>query len=212
MLARPGCITVTFLSCMVAVRMSIFTVRTPYRVERVNITFRWIRNHDPRCPVTACVVCCLPTCVKGSSVPTKAGSSLPGFLLLVGLLVLVGWGLFREWPSSPSTLDCNAVLCAALVFLTGIGAGSDVAVLFKAPLELRNSGRFFWDDYQFWYFWVPGALFWIRLPNLLNSDTHSELWLRRAHWGNNGQKHSETSFSPLLGFLVSRISIRRFWG
>ena len=57
----------------------LFTVRDPLQGgERVNITFRWIRNHVPRCPLAAGVVCCLPTCVKGSSVPTNAGSSLPG--------------------------------------------------------------------------------------------------------------------------------------
>ena len=35
------------------------------------------------------------------------------------------------WPSFPSTLDCNDVLCAAPVYQTEIGAGLDVAVLFR---------------------------------------------------------------------------------
>ena len=37
--------------------------------ERMNVTFRWIRQHTHFCPLfKAGVVCCLPTCAKGSSV------------------------------------------------------------------------------------------------------------------------------------------------
>ena len=72
--------------------------------ERVNITFRWLKNHVPQCPLAAGVVCCLPTCVKGLPVPVHAGLNrlvwysgwvlwfllgmgllLPAFLALVGL-------------------------------------------------------------------------------------------------------------------------------
>ena len=58
--------------------------------KRVNITFRWIRNHVPRCPLAAGVVCCLPTCAKGSFVYPNTEVSLPGILSVV-LLVLLGW-------------------------------------------------------------------------------------------------------------------------
>ena len=44
---------------------------------RVNITFRWIKDHLPQCLVGAGVVCCLPTCVGGSSVSTSAGMAWP---------------------------------------------------------------------------------------------------------------------------------------
>ena len=40
--------------------------------ERVNITYRWVKNHLPQCPVGAGVVCCLPACVRGSSVSVCA--------------------------------------------------------------------------------------------------------------------------------------------
>ena len=37
--------------------------------ERINVTYRWIRQHTRFCPLfKAGVVCCLPTCAKGSSV------------------------------------------------------------------------------------------------------------------------------------------------
>ena len=40
--------------------------------ERVNITFRWLKNHVPQCLVGAGVMCCLPTCVEGLPVPVCA--------------------------------------------------------------------------------------------------------------------------------------------
>ena len=37
--------------------------------ERMNVAFRWITQHTHFCPLfKAGVVCCLPTCAKGSSV------------------------------------------------------------------------------------------------------------------------------------------------
>ena len=37
--------------------------------ERINVTYRWIRQHTHFCPLfKAGMVCCLPTCAKGSSV------------------------------------------------------------------------------------------------------------------------------------------------
>ena len=44
--------------------------------ERMNVTFRWIRQHTHFCPLfKAGVVCCLPTCAKGSSVPVMVNAS-----------------------------------------------------------------------------------------------------------------------------------------
>ena len=61
--------------------------------ERVNITFRWLKNHVPQCPLGTGVVCCLPTCVKGLPVPVCAG--LDGLVWNSGwvLLFLLGMGL-----------------------------------------------------------------------------------------------------------------------
>ena len=38
--------------------------------DRINITFRWVKQHVSSCPLfKAGVACCLPTCAQGSSVP-----------------------------------------------------------------------------------------------------------------------------------------------
>ena len=55
----------------------------------MNMTFRWIKNHLPQCPLGAGVVCCLPTCVRGSPVSASAGVTWPVWSFFLGE-VLVG--------------------------------------------------------------------------------------------------------------------------
>ena len=50
--------------------------------ERINVTFRWIRQHTTSCPLRAGVVSCLPTCAQGFSVPVMGN----------GVLALFGFG------------------------------------------------------------------------------------------------------------------------
>ena len=44
--------------------------------DRINITFRWVKQHVASCPLfRAGVACCLPTCAQGSSVPVMGNVS-----------------------------------------------------------------------------------------------------------------------------------------
>ena len=63
--------------------------------ERINITFRWVKQHVSSCPLfKAGVACCLPTCAKGSSVPVMVNASSCIFWVLWFLLgVLCTWGV-----------------------------------------------------------------------------------------------------------------------
>ena len=36
--------------------------------ERINVTFRWIKQHTVSCPLRTGVACCLPTCAQGLSI------------------------------------------------------------------------------------------------------------------------------------------------
>ena len=63
--------------------------------DRINITFRWVKQHVASCPLfRAGVACCLPTCAQGSSVPVM-GNVFPGvfwvFWFLLGILCI--WGV-----------------------------------------------------------------------------------------------------------------------
>ena len=57
--------------------------------ERINVTFRWIRQHTTSCPLRAGVVCCLPTCAQGSSATVMGNGEVLHFLGFVG----APWGL-----------------------------------------------------------------------------------------------------------------------
>ena len=52
--------------------------------ERINVTFRWIRQHTPSCPLRAGVVCCLPTCAQGSSATVMGNWGFSAFFGFVG--------------------------------------------------------------------------------------------------------------------------------
>ena len=69
--------------------------------DRINITFRWVKQHVSSCLLLkAGVACCLPTCAQGSSVPVM-GNALHGFFL--GFLVS-SWCLVHMVSSSFSGL------------------------------------------------------------------------------------------------------------
>ena len=55
--------------------------------DRINITFRWVKQHVSSCPLfKAGVACCLPTCAQGSSVPVMENASFGVFWALWFLL------------------------------------------------------------------------------------------------------------------------------
>ena len=54
--------------------------------ERINMTFRWIKQHASFCSfLKAGVACCLPTCAQGLSVPVMENA-----------LLVVFWGVFAS--------------------------------------------------------------------------------------------------------------------
>ena len=71
---------------------------------------------------------------KGSLLSSNADSFLPGFLLSVVLLALLGWGRsFLVGPLPTFVLNCVAGLRAASVPLAGCGAGLVDTLLNRTP-------------------------------------------------------------------------------
>ena len=187
MLALPGCTMETFWSWMVVVRM------------RVKITFRWIRNHVLRCLLAAGVVCCLPTCAKGSLVCSSTESFLPDFLLSVVLLALLGWELsFLIALFTPCLeLRCRASCCYWLLCW--------VRCEFGGRSSRQNSGnqQFGWISFGIILdgsHWMRSTLVWKRLPSLLNSDTYFVFWPQMAPRENGRLRNCETLFLPCFLF------------
>ena len=62
--------------------------------RRVNITYRWIRNHTPSCPLAVGVLGSLPTCVQGLPVLGLVSLGVPFLeLVFLGVLVVLVCGL-----------------------------------------------------------------------------------------------------------------------
>ena len=86
---RAGSTAVIFLVVEVCCHDKYLHCTDPKLVgERVNITFRWIRNHLSRCPLGAGIVCCLAICARGSSVSSSEGMDWSALGFWVHLLVL----------------------------------------------------------------------------------------------------------------------------
>ena len=57
--------------------------------ERINITFRWVKQHVSSCPLfKARVACCLPTCAQGSSIPVEENAVFGVFLGVFGFCLV----------------------------------------------------------------------------------------------------------------------------
>ena len=57
--------------------------------ERINVTFRWIKQHVASCSFLRTVVaCCLPTCARGLSVPVMVNVVSGVFLVLFGFFLV----------------------------------------------------------------------------------------------------------------------------
>ena len=145
--------------------------------ERVNIIFRWLKNHLPQCPLGAGVVCCLPTCVRGSSVPVTAGLEwqvwelgvIPKFLLGWGTLLLAALVLVGLWQRKRVEFWVGLWYSSQDVRLSCSHAR---ALLGDLDWPLESSGGF-------WGFWIfcnnthvmLCTLAKIRLPSLFSDDT-----------------------------------------
>ena len=82
--------------------------------DRINITFRWVKQHVSSCPLfKAGVACCLPTCAQGSSVPV-VGNIFHGvfwvFWFLLGVLCI--WGVLA-WLVSLLCTRLGLLRCAS---------------------------------------------------------------------------------------------------
>ena len=80
---------------------------------RIIVTYRWIQQHTRSCPLfKAGVVCCLPTCAKGSSVYVTGNLGFGCFwaflFLLCALCTLgvIGWAFCLLWCSGLGSCWC----------------------------------------------------------------------------------------------------------
>ena len=177
--------------------------------ERINVTFRWIRQHTPSCPLRAGVVCCLPTCAQGFSVPVVGNGGFSSFWVWWELLgALCVWRML--------------VLLVFSLILTGfefqryvfrwtrfLGGGrwrhffrNSRGVSWSTP---KSAVVFHWGSGDFGNFMLY-MLALVGQPSLRGRNACMVFRARGASWRNCRQNFRKTSFSPLFVFLLSRIS------
>ena len=129
--------------------------------DRINITFRWVKQHVSSCPLfKAGVACCLPTCAQGSSVPVMGNASFGVFgvfWLLFGVLCV--WGVLASLVS----LLCTrlGLLRCASCWTRPVGGGRwrhYLCNLWREYLKIHKTAcMYFWMQLKF-EMWKPYML------------------------------------------------------
>ena len=182
--------------------------------ERINVTFRWIKQHVSSCPLFRTgVACCLPTCAQGLSVPVVGNSGYGIFWVF--------WLLF--------CVLCAGGLLALLASLLHTRLGFLWCASYWTRLfDVVQWGHYRWNHWRecqaahkiaFHYWerdvfinWKPYMLALAGRPSLHGDYACMVYWNQGAPRRNCRQIYGETSFSPFRVFLISRNSRERFWG
>ena len=172
--------------------------------ERVNVTFRWLKNHLPQCPLGAGMVCCLPTCVKGLPVPVCAGSErlvcfsgwVLWFLLGMGLLLFAILALVGLWHRN-SMISWVIPLCSLQeAYLSSCHARETTGGHAGLGWGILGLGFFLWGSGGVREIGgtMPGTSAKVWPPSLFSYDECLVFWPYWASGGNNGRSKRETSF------------------
>ena len=111
--------------------------------ERINITFRWVKQHVSSCPLfKAGVACCLPTCAQGSSVPVMVNASCGVFFFFFFFFFFLFF-LVSSWclVHMVSSGLCWSPCCVQDLGYLGVpSAGHALWVVFSGGITFVTSG------------------------------------------------------------------------
>ena len=106
--------------------------------ERINITFRWIKQHVASCSfLRTGVTCCLPTCAWGFSFPDTGIVGLGSFWafwFLLGILCILGYLFFHCTPLRVQSLGLKDVPFTGHALWAEVGGG----IIFVTPGEFAG--------------------------------------------------------------------------
>ena len=185
--------------------------------ERINITFRWVKQHVASCSfLRTGVACCLPTCARGFSFSGTEvmgkGSFFLSFWLLLGILCILGvlallvtplvctWfgfprcGLLLDTPSGQRSVGALSLL-----------------PLGSLPGSTKNCQSCLFCFLGFYHLKLY-MLALVRRPSLHSYDACMVYRVQGASRRTCRRIHGKTSFSPRTVFLFSRNLQNRFWG
>ena len=173
--------------------------------DRINITFRWVKQHVSSCPLfKAGVACCLPTCAQGLSVPVM-GNTVNGviwaFWFLLGVLCV--WRVLVLRGSLLCT-RLGLLRCASCWTrpLSGGLWGHYLCNLSGENLKVHKTASKYLGIHVDFSMWEPYMLVSAGQPSLHGYDACVVYWTKGALRRTCRQKHSKTSFSPFFSFSV----------
>ena len=181
--------------------------------DRINITFRWVKQHVTSCPLfKAGVACCLPTCAQGSS-DLVMGNTINGvfwvFWFLLGVLCI--WGVLALLVSLLCT-RLGLLRCASCWTcpLGRVRWGHYLCNLRGEHLKIHKVANMYFGSFLRFFMWKPYMLALAGQPSLHGYYACMVYWNQGAPRRNCRQKQNKTSFSPFLVFLFSRNPTKRF--
>ena len=136
--------------------------------ERINVTYRWIRQHTLFCPLLkAGMVCCLPSCAKGSSVQVTGNlgySCFWAFLFpLCVLCMLEDLGLFFFFFFHPCCVQNLGLVGVPLLGLVPWGVaqlGHYLLDHWEESMAVHNTTFIiFWGGvyFRWFFFWLEAV-------------------------------------------------------
>ena len=185
--------------------------------ERINITFRWVKQHVASCSfLRTGVTCCLPTCARGfsfSDTGIVGMGSFWAFWFLLGTLCILGVLVLLVFP-----LVCTKFGFSKMCPSTGHALWAEV----RWEHYLCYPWGVCWEAQKTSNYvkcWIGGVLVFklcmlalVGRPSLHGYDACTVCRVKGASRRNCRQKNGKTSFSPRSVFLFSRNPQRRFWG
>ena len=178
--------------------------------ERINVTFRWIKQHASSCPfLKAGIACCLPTCAQCSSVPNTESLGFGGFwafMFLFSALCLLGVFALLDYTQLCTRL--GSLWCASC-WARPLGVlqwDHYLCDLWRANMAAHNTAtRFspvtFFNFRDFFGFEKPCLQALVGQPSLHGYDAFIVYWVQRALRRHRRQKYGKTSFFSLLVFF-----------
>ena len=168
--------------------------------ERINVTFRWVKQHVSSCSfLRTGVACCLPTCAQGSSVPNTGNLGFGlfwGFWIL--LCVLCIWGVLVLLVSLFRT-RLGLHWCASC-WTRPLGGGRwehYLCNLWEEHLKVHKTPYKYCGRFLGYYVWKLYMLALVGRPSLHGYDACMVCWTNGALRRNCRLKYGKTSFSPL---------------
>ena len=183
--------------------------------ERINITFRWVKQHVASCSfLRTGVACCLPLCARGFSFSgtelVEKGSCL-AFWLLLGAFCILG---------VPALLVISLV-CTRFGFQRcasywtrpegGGRRGHYPCYPWGVCWAAQKSVGQMWYGFCGSHYFKLYVLASVGRPSLHSYDACVVYWVQGTSWRNCRQNQGKTSFSPKKVFLFSRNPQKRFW-